>query len=175
MKNTTLILTFLVLFHQNSKACDCKSIENLEEIQELSYQENELIFIGEAIESNEDGTYQLRLIELLKGTLEDSVISGITKSSCSLHPKMHEIWLVYVNKNEDGTIEIYDCGLSRNFKRPYFFSKNHGIPVPPHPNIQDDADKLIDHEQRNLEIQKQALKILKNEIIVLRKKLAKGK
>jgi hypothetical protein len=175
MKNTILIIAFLVLLQLNSKACDCKSIENLKEIQELSYQENELIFIGEAIESNDDGTFQLRLIELLKGTLEDSVISGIAKSSCSLHPNIHEIWLVYVNKNKDGTIEIYDCGLSRNFKRPYFFSKNHGIPVPPHPNIQEDVDKLIDHEQRNLEIQKQALEILKNEIIALRKKFANGK
>ncbi len=175
MKNTILILAFLILVQLNSFACDCKSIENLKEIQELSYQENELIFIGEAIGSNDDGTFQLRLIELLKGTLEDSVISGITKSSCSLHPNMHEIWLVYVNKNEDGTIEIYDCGLSRNFNSPYFISKNHDIPIPPHPNIRNDTDKLINHELLNLEIQKQLLEILKNEIIALRKKFENGK
>ncbi len=73
MKSCFLII-FLIFHWSYSTACDCITIDNLEEAQKLSFEENELIFVGRVKSINNDGSYQLEIIELFKGELKDRTI-----------------------------------------------------------------------------------------------------
>ncbi len=150
--------------------CSCNYIKKLEEFRTEIFERSNLIFVGETVESNEDGTYKLRLVELFKGSVKDSIIVGNARSYCSLFPQHGEIWLIYIDQYENEHIDIQDCGLSRRFDFPYFFSMEYEFPVPPHPRILNDVDKLIQHEKRNLESHNVALKLLEEEIILLRQR-----
>lgn len=167
-----LILTFLTI-SINSFACDCKSIDNLEKAQEQAYKNHNLIFLGEVIESNTNDEYKLRIIELYKGNLTDSIVTGWTglNLGCELFPKLEDhIWLVYTNKADK--IYIDECGLSRSIRFPYLNNKNASVPPPP-PNKPEDAMIWIDYQNVIIEQYKRALEVLRYEIKQLRIKRAK--
>ncbi len=167
MKSCFLII--VMLFHVGySSACDCIMINNLEEAQNLSFEENELIFVGRVKEIKNDGSYAFEIIELFKGELKDSSIAyAVWDNSCSLTPsKLYEIWLVYSNLDHDGKISISQCGLSRSFQLPYYFGSP--FPPPPPPLEFNDPITILELESQILDLKKKALQELKNEIQFLR-------
>jgi hypothetical protein len=128
------LLSFLVLTIQltPSFGYDCLRIRNLKKAQKESFLENDLIFIGEATVVNSDGSYQLKIIEILKGNLNDSVVVGGVDKFFALSPfEIGETWLVYTIKNHDGSITIPDCGLSRSTRFPFYFGSPYSPPPPP--------------------------------------------
>ncbi|MGB3780321.1 MAG: hypothetical protein WA960_18300 [Tunicatimonas sp.] len=109
-----LILCLCFVFWFPAIACDCKENDGLKQEQKASFEQHDLIFIGNVIAINLDGSYQFKIIELFKGRMKDSTISGGTTTDyCSLFPhETGEMWLVYTDKYQDGTINIPSCGLS---------------------------------------------------------------
>lgn len=126
-----LILTFLQI--SSSFGSDCIIIRNLKKAQKENFLYNDLIFIGRATSINPDGSYELEVIEILKGTLADStVVGGKSDKFMGITPyEIGETWLIYTMKNEDGTITIPDCGLSRSTRFPIYFGSPHVPPPPP--------------------------------------------
>lgn len=125
------ILTFLSI--SPSFGSDCIIIRNLKKAQKEEFLFNDLIFIGKATSINPDGSYEMEVIEILKGTLADStVVGGINDKFMGITPyEIGETWLIYTMKNEDGTITIPDCGLSRSTRFPIYFGSPHVPPPPP--------------------------------------------
>lgn len=125
------ILTFLPI--NQSFGYDCINIRNLKKAQKENFLYNDLIFIGRATSINPDGSYELEVIEILKGTLADStVVGGISEKYMGITPfEIGETWLIYTMKNEDGTITIPNCGLSRSTRFPIYFGSPHVPPPPP--------------------------------------------
>lgn len=125
------ILTFLSF--SPSFGSDCLRIRNLKKAQKEEFLFNDLIFIGKATSINPDGSYEMAVIEILKGTLVDStVVGGTNDKFMGITPyEIGETWLIYTMKNEDGTITIPDCGLSRSTRFPIYFGSPHVPPPPP--------------------------------------------
>ena len=105
----------------------------MKKAQKENFLYNDLIFIGRATSINPDGSYELEVIEILKGTLADStVVGGKSDKFMGITPyEIGETWLIYTMKNEDGTITIPDCGLSRSTRFPIYFGSPHVPPPPP--------------------------------------------
>ncbi|MEQ9230040.1 MAG: hypothetical protein RIF46_05110 [Cyclobacteriaceae bacterium] len=130
---------------------------------EAEYAAKELIFIGERINDGGD-SYEMRVIEVLKGNQKLFHINGDWGSSCSLVPRKTDgLWIVYANI-ENGRIDIEDCGLSRPI---------HSInvtPDPPRKGIKNEVDvalnvfEKISHAEYLSSIQ------IKEEIAELRKR-----
>jgi hypothetical protein len=160
------ILTFLPI--NQSFGYDCISIRNLKKAQKENFLYNDLIFIGRAKSINPDGSYELEVIEILKGTLADStVISGTHDKFMGITPfEIGETWLIYTMKNEDGTITIPDCGLSRSTRFPYYHGSPHSPPPPPPLEYEIPIFKM---EIIWLKYQKRALVELQREVERLRK------
>ncbi len=149
-------------------ACDCHTIRDLQKSQKSEFEVNSLIFIGQVVELNSDNTYKMRIIELLKGTVQDSTIVG-EPGYCSIGPlKTGETWLVYTGTQGNKPIVIHECGLSRSYSFPYYFGSKF-IPGPPR---QDKSDNLglvrLDEKIEHLESHILALKELREEIEQLR-------
>ena len=161
-----LILCLCFVFWIPAIACDCKGVDDLKQEQKSSFVQHDLIFIGKVIAINTDGSYQLKIIELFKGSIKDSTIfGGTTTDYCSRFPyEIDEIWLVYTDKYQDGTINIPDCGLSRSYRSP-FYSGSSFFPPPPH---DDETTVRLDSEIKAHELYKQALMELRDEIERLR-------
>lgn len=166
-----LLLIYLFSFQLSiSFACDCKSIEDLKKTQKESYNTSQLIFIGELVDSNKNNSYQFKVIEILKGNVNDSIIFGQYQSSCSDIPnRIGEIWLVYTNPNKDGIIDIDMCGLSRSFDQPFLKNKEASIYPPPNFTDSDATMALINYYIKRSIYTDKALNVLKNEIAQLRK------
>lgn len=160
------ILTFLPI--NQSFGYDCISIRNLKKAQKENFLYNDLIFIGRATSINPDGSYELEVIEILKGTLADStVVGGISEKYMGITPfEIGETWLIYTMKNEDGTITIPNCGLSRSTRFPFYNGSPHSPPPPPPLEF---AIPIFELEIIWLKYQKKALKELQREVERLRK------
>lgn len=153
-------------------ACDCHVIKDLKKVQREHFEWYPLIFTGAVEQSNEDGTYTFRIAELFKGSLADSLIYGKSEGYCSGSPREWEyMWLVYAKPNDDGTITLDACSLSRSFAHPYLPNKQAHIPPPP-PRASKDNDQtmtMIEDEFIVLKYKKRALKVLRSEIEQLRR------
>ncbi len=169
VKQTGICLLFIFSFFTStiSFASDCIEIKNLKKAQKEEFLYNDLIFIGRATSINSDGSYELEVIEILKGTLDDStVVGGIQNKYLGITPiETGETWLIYTVKNQDGTITIPDCGLSRSTRFPFYF----GSPTPPPPPPLDHAHPIFKTEILWLKYQKKALKELQREVERIRK------
>ena len=170
MKNY-LILQFCFVFWIPGIACDCKTIDDLKQEQKSSFEQHSLIFIGKTTAISSDGSYKLKIIELIKGNIEDStIIGGITIDYCSRFPnEIGEVWLVYTDKYSDGTINIPDCGLSRSYRFPFYPGSDYLPPPPPRLTYDDESMKRLNNKINALEMYKRALVELRSEIEQLRK------
>lgn len=153
---------------------DCLRIKNLKKAQKEEFLFNDLIFIGRATSINPDGSYELEVIEILKGTLADStVIGGAHGNYQGIIPfEIGETWLIYTIKNQDGTITIADCGLSRSSRFPIYFGSPH---VPPPPPPLEYSLPIFELEIIWLRRQKRALEELQQEVERIRKWVKRDK
>lgn len=154
-----LLLSFPGIF------CDCDKIDNLAEAQKIEFSNSDLVFVGEVIDSdNFNGTYKFKVIELFKGKVKEGIIKGTSFSSCGLLPQKEDgLWLFYTNELEVGSINIFDCGLSRSFRFPFIFSDETPLP----PQFHSHKDKTMSKLQSELaftEYRNKALLVLKEEI-----------
>jgi hypothetical protein len=115
---TILLATFTSL--HITFGCDYKQQGDLEKAQKQNYEDSDLIFIGQLIELNDDGTFKFEILETFKGT-ERKYVELQQDHSCSILPSEDEkYWLVYIDEPTDGeTVTISSCGLSRSFRYPY--------------------------------------------------------
>ncbi|MEQ9465761.1 MAG: hypothetical protein RLN88_00030 [Ekhidna sp.] len=165
-----IIPVILTFFWINSNACDCARIKDLEAFQRESYLTSELIFIGELAKSNDDGSYEFRIIELFKGDVPDSIVAGEYQTICSAFPDTGEhFWLVYSNPNAKGIIDINSCGLSRSFEFPFLMNEQATVPPPPERQSNDPTLALVEHFKLMSEYKSRALAVLEHEIEQLRK------
>ncbi len=160
------ILTFLSF--SPSFASDCLRIRNLKKAQKEEFLDSDLIFIGKTISINLDGSYELEVIEILKGTLAAStVLGGIHDKLFGMTPfEIGETWLVYTIKNQDGTVTIPNCGLSRSTRFPFYYGSPY---LPPPPPPLEFSLPIFELEIIWLKNQKRALKELQREVERIRK------
>ncbi len=150
----------------NTLACDCKEIKNLKKAQQEAFKNNDLIFIAEVIESRQGESFRLRVIELFKGELSDSILTRSLKKNygCESFPKLEDgYWLIYTNRTDE--IHIDECGLSRSFRFPYLDNNNANV-YPPPPSFE--VNDIIDHQFTIIEHYSRAMSILQEEIEQLR-------
>lgn len=83
MKIRLLFLILSSLIWIQSHGCDCKG-KTLREYQKTEFNNAKMVFIADVLSSDkENGTYKLRIVEVFKGQLKDSVVSGEYRTSCS--------------------------------------------------------------------------------------------
>lgn len=140
----------------------------MKKAQKEEFLDNDLIFIGKTITINPDGSYTLEVIEIIKGTLADStVVGGIHDKQFGLIPfEIGETWLIYTVKNQDGTITIPNCGLSRSTRFPFYYGSPY---LPPPPPPLEFSLPIFELEIIWLKNQKRALKELQREVQRIRK------
>lgn len=165
---TSLAFAFFLIQSTPSHGSDCLRIKYLKKAQKENFLDNDLIFIGRTISINSDGSYKLKVIEILKGTLEDSTADGgIHDKYMGITPfEIGETWLVYTVKNQDGSITIPDCGLSRSTRFPFYFGSPH---LPPPPPPLEYSHPIFELEIIWLKKQKRALRELQREVERIRK------
>jgi hypothetical protein len=163
-------IVFVIFLIQSipSYGYDCIRIRNLKKAQKEEFLFNDLIFIGRATSISPDGSFELEVIEILKGTLADStVVGGISEKFMGITPfEIGETWLIYTMKNEDGTITIPDCGLSRSTRFPFYFGSPH---QPPPPLPLEFSLPIFEMEIIWLKKHRRALKELQREVERIRK------
>lgn len=166
-KKVYIFLLFLFLKFSNAIACECVAVADLKSKQLKDYTNSKLVFVGKVTAIEDFGNYQFKILELFKGDIKESFVSGEIKTLCSIRPKkLKEVWLVYANIDESGLIEMIRCDLSRSFDSPYIWFKDFKQPIPDNKN-----SSSISREQQknNKALKKNALSILKEEIQELRK------
>ncbi|WP_462251353.1 hypothetical protein [Ekhidna sp.] len=173
------ILFLFVTFHSAyAFSCTCSFIRDLKTEQMESFADHNLIFLAEPLgPGDEEGTYNLKVLEILKGNYSDSVIIGKYYNSCSQYPRIEDkMWLVYTNHDrEDGPIDISDCGLSRSIRFPFLLTdKQTDASLPPPPRNVDyeknESDWNLQWEIDFTEGKRKALILLQKEIQMIRKK-----
>ena len=169
------LLFFLLITFSTHQVfpCICGQI-SLKKLQQNSYENSELILIGDVIEADQtNGTYTLQIVELLKGKYRSVTIQGKTINSCSGFPEKGR-WIIYGNIVED-FLDFSQCDMSRSFREPHWvFVNEYKPPAPPSPyekkNAKSDVEYSLQFETALAEIRQQAITDLKNEIILLREK-----
>lgn len=165
---TSLAFAFFLIQSTPSHGSDCLRIRNLKKAQKENFLYNDLIFIGRATSINPDGSYELEVIEILKGTLADSTVVGGTRDNyAGITPfEIGETWLIYTIKKQDESITIPDCGLSRSTRFPFYFGSPH---LPPPPPPLEYSIPIFEMEIIWLKLQKKALRELQREVERIRK------
>ncbi len=107
--------------------CIC-GLETIQTVRQKSINSNELIFIGQVVNSDTiNGLFTLKIIKVFKGKLADKVEASAavdsvgTISSCSFSPSPHwgDTFIIYANPVK-GTNRIYidDCSATRSISNP---------------------------------------------------------
>lgn len=155
-------------------ACDCKT-SSLKKLQDLSYDESPLIFVGDVLTSNQKtGTYKIKVVEIFKGQTKTTIIEGKSLTSCSGFPDRGR-WIIYTETYKDGVIDFNSCGLSRSFENPQFIMvTEYKVPPPPSKEYETESkysiQANIDFERAMLKLKEKALTDLEIEIEDLRKR-----
>lgn len=127
------VLLFIIGLKQ-AIACDCKNLCPLENLRNVSYENADLVFLGELIQSDfHQNTYTFRIIEGFKGEFESTTISGGYFNSCSVFPEDRGQWIVYAQMQDDGMINLSQCSASRSKANPSRVMC-YKTPTPPSPS-----------------------------------------
>jgi len=114
----TILVIFLCSLSDYAFSCDCKVLQSLEKVRQISINESDIIFLGELIEFDTvNFSYSFKIIEMYKGVHKDSIIMGKVFSSCSLFPVDKSKWIVYA-KAKGNLIDISECLASRSEENP---------------------------------------------------------
>ncbi len=180
MKKYVFLITILTA-QLSSSACDCGRIKNLQEARTTSYEESDLVFIGQVVSLGENLQYkyegwfdnrvfEIKVTEPFKGANVGDILKGRSLTSCSAAPEPG-IWLIYANIDDEGFITFSYCGLSRAFNKPERIFFDQYVVRPPtqaeleNPQPNDDLDWAIELATIKL----QAANDLKEEVLWLRK------
>lgn len=116
--NLRIIVLLLSLFvTYTGYSCDC-GISHLStyELREVGYKVSKYVVLGRIISSNDD-RFSIEVVESFKGDKKvKEFIECINYDSCSLIPKKNEIWILYVENNEDGVFYVNYCYSNRKIK-----------------------------------------------------------
>lgn len=148
--------------------CGCRDLGPLDSLRAISYNNSDLVFLGELIDfDTTEYSYTFRIIELYKGESKTKLIKGKYFDSCSLFPTEKCKWIVYAIVRENNLINISHCLASRSELQPICI----GCYLPP-PPLRPNASKL--ENQKSKELEKLFWEKAKNdwieEIELLRKK-----
>jgi len=129
------ILTLLIILTSNQVfCCDCKDLGPLDSLRSISYNNSDLVFLGELIEFDTINlTYTFEIIELFKGETKKELIKGKYFDSCSKFPKEKCEWIVYAKIKDNNIIDISGCLASRSKLRPVCINC-YNPPPPLRPN-----------------------------------------
>ncbi len=120
MKTTITTLILLLIFSINSFACECSLSVDLRILDKESYEYSDIVLIGDVVKTG--ANYRIKVIEVLKGNVENSIISGTLIDeegmidSCSYFPSEKGKYLFYLNeivKNEETFYLYSQCGGTR--------------------------------------------------------------
>lgn len=115
LKRFFLFIIVLISSSNKLQSCDCKNI-SLIELQNISYFENDLIFIGKLI-NEEKGFLIFQIYECFKG--KNRIQVKIIKKNCNFQSKQNSIYLIYSKKEDKSqNFIISECSLSRNIDNP---------------------------------------------------------
>lgn len=158
-------------------ACVCHR-RPLKEVQNQSIKDTPLIFVGDVLTSDIDGqTYEIKIVETLKGEIKAKTIKGKAMTSCSGFPDKGR-WIIYATSFENGFIDFNICGLSRSFENPhliYIWATDYTIPPPPTRDYETDSKYSI---QANIDFQKEMTRLKEkalNDLEIEIERLRKGK
>jgi len=117
IKNLLVLLTLII--SEQTFCCDCKNLKPLDSLRNISYNQSEIVFLGELIDYNTiENSFTFKIIELFKGEIKSIFIKGKSFDSCSTFPMDKCKWIVYANFQESDYISINQCGASRSENNP---------------------------------------------------------
>lgn len=175
-----IFLLTILTAQLSSSACDCVRIKNLQDTRITSYEESDLVFIGQVVSIEENLQYEhegwadnrifeIEVTEGFKGANVGDILKGRSLTSCSTAPKPG-IWLIYANIDDKGFMTLSYCGLSRAFNKPEQINFDQYAIRPPtmeelkKPQPNDDLDWAIELATIKL----QAANDLRAEVLWLR-------
>lgn len=103
MKTTVSILVLLLTMSIDLFACECPEYD-LKKMDKESYDWSDIILIGDVIKTGTN--YQIKVTEILKGNVENSIIDGTTVTEddlfygCSSFPSDKGKYLFYLKKTQ---------------------------------------------------------------------------
>ncbi|MBL7849605.1 MAG: hypothetical protein JNN04_01795, partial [Cyclobacteriaceae bacterium] len=112
------------------------------------------------------------IVELFKGQLADSIISGEYRTSCSGFAENGR-WIIYVESIDKGLIDFNVCGISRSFDRPeWIMVSDYSFPGPlrDRKDPEQSTQEMIDFYKVLAKNKERALFDLESEISMLRKR-----
>ncbi|WP_345167457.1 hypothetical protein [Nibribacter koreensis] len=119
MKRYLYLIGLLFLFlHLEAHACTCTKYYWSPEQVKHDLHFSELVFIAEPIFKNSKeqiiNSYYLKVIEVIKGTVNNDTLIGNYWSSCSGVPNHKGRWIIYSEHIQNDSISYSECGLTRN-------------------------------------------------------------
>ena len=175
MKSKSLIFIFLLFVFSSSKtfSCDCIPF-TLKELQKISYEDSELIFVADAkLLDRRNGAFKLIILEQFKGKSKSDTLEIIPNNSCSLFLESGR-WLIYADVTDDGTILVADCGPTRSFRDPHLVGVKDYDRYPPTRGELKSGSEEVDYSLRaakhELKLREKAIQDLEEEIKWLREK-----
>ena len=162
-----ILILIIVLTSNQAYCCDCKDLGSLDSLRIISYNNSELVFLGELIDfDTTDYSYTFRIIELFKGESKTIIKKGKYFDSCSQFPKDKGKWIIYANYRENDLIDISQCLASRSELNPICIGC-YRLPPPLKPNSTG-MEKKESNEKFN-SLREKAKLDWNNEIELLRK------
>lgn len=112
----TLFLIF-ACFPLSILACDCSPVTLRNSFVQKSYEKSDIVFLG-IVDSVNAQTITFSIVEILKGQYIKSTLitTNQDSGSCSIVAEEDEMWLIYIEKEEDGNKFLTNmCLPNRNY------------------------------------------------------------
>lgn len=171
MTKVKLIVLILFVLPFKVWCCQCIDTYDYDWYFNNEYENSDLIIIGNPVCLDNSGSYDIEILEILKGDWNNDIISGGYFTSCSLSPAPDEgLWLIYADFQSKDEIEIEECGLSRNLGTPEPWVIRGVRPPPPVYDSRFDIDERLNYLKLVNEYRIKALELLQKEIAELRKR-----
>lgn len=114
-----VLILIIIFISGQAYCCDCKDLGLLDSLRLFSFNNSELVFLGELIESDtSDYSYTFQIIEVFKGETKTKLIKGKYFDSCSQFPLDKSKWIIYADYREAEYINISQCLASRSEINP---------------------------------------------------------
>jgi hypothetical protein len=173
MKKGFIFTCVVLLFSWNVdlKACQCMDYYSLDSLRSISFEDSDIVFLGELVANDTtDYSYEFLIYELFKGDFKTTRVKGKYFSSCSMYPSDGKMWLIYGRFEQDSLIDINQCLASRSFDDPMGYLYVPPPPPPPNQDYKTDTCNyyLLDYELKLLKTKQKAFIDLIEDIEYLR-------
>ena len=104
-----------MILHQSHFACDCVTYFTVQETDQNSLENSDLVFLGEVLKTGKD--FVITVKEVFKGSLITDTLRGSQdnlRSNCVFYPSKTGLYLIYGNMSDQQILELNQCAATRS-------------------------------------------------------------